>query len=173
MINNFQACLAIVLKEEGGYVNNPKDPGGITNLGVTKTSWEEYVGHQVDVATMRSLTPLIVAPFYQSRFWNKLSCDDLPPGLDLCVFDFAVNVGPGRPVKYLQQMVGVQVDGDLGPNTKAAITAYYQTHGIVGTVHDFQNLRRAFYRSLPTFGTFGKGWLNRVNDVESLAIKMG
>jgi len=170
--NNFQKCLTVILQQEGGFVNNPKDPGGMTNLGVTKTTWEAYVGHTVDEATMRSLTPLMVAPLYQKNFWNKLNCEALPAGLDLCVFDFAVNAGPNRPVKFLQQMVGVAQDGILGPKTLATINSYVQTHGTVGTVHDFQNLRRAFYRSLPTFVTFGETWLRRLNEVEAIAIKM-
>jgi len=68
MKDNWENAFLAVLKHEGGYVNHPKDPGGMTNLGVTKRAWEEYVGHEVDEATMRGLTPEVVKPFYKSRY---------------------------------------------------------------------------------------------------------
>ena len=82
MKSNFEDCLARVLASEGGFVNHPKDPGGMTNLGCTKATWEEYVGHPVSEADMRALTPDDVAPLYKRKYWDRASCDLLPSGLD-------------------------------------------------------------------------------------------
>jgi lysozyme family protein len=86
MKDNFQSSLAHVLKSEGGFVNHPKDPGGMTNLGCTKNTWEEYVGHPVSEADMRALTPELVYPLYKRKYWDKVAGDDLPSGLDYAVF---------------------------------------------------------------------------------------
>ena len=80
MKSNFEACLAEVLKHEGGYVNHLKDPGGMTNLGVTKKVWEEWTGAPADEQVMRSLTPEKVTPLYKKRYWDAVNCDDLPVG---------------------------------------------------------------------------------------------
>lgn len=80
MRGNFEECLALVLKHEGGFVNNPRDPGGMTNLGVTKVTYESYVNRHVDEAEMRSLTPALVAPLYKKMYWDRIKGDDLPVG---------------------------------------------------------------------------------------------
>ena len=80
MNDNFDKCLALVLKSEGGFVNNPADPGGMTNLGVTKTVWEEWVGHQVDEKAMRALTPADVAPMYKAKYWMACYAPQLKIG---------------------------------------------------------------------------------------------
>ena len=110
---NYQKCLETILHHEGGYVNHPKDPGGETNLGVTKRVYEGWGGTK----DMKDLTVEDVAPIYEKNYWGKVKGDDLPSGLDLCVFDFAVNAGPGRAAKYLQTMIGTVADGGIGPNT--------------------------------------------------------
>ena len=83
--------MAFVLEQEKGFVNNEKDPGGMTNLGVTAKVWEEWVGHPVDEKQMRALTKADVVPLYQRKYWNACRCSELPTGIDLCVFDTAVN----------------------------------------------------------------------------------
>ena len=80
MKENFDEALKALLKHEGGYVNHPADPGGMTNFGVTKRVWEEWVGHAVDEQTMRGLTPDAVAPLYRQRYWDAVRGDDLPHG---------------------------------------------------------------------------------------------
>ena len=117
----FEECLKRILKHEGGFVNDPLDSGGMTNLGVTKRVWEEFVGHPVSEADMRALTPEKVAPMYKIKYWNPSYCAVLPKGLDYVVFDFAVNAGTGRSVKTLQQAIGCVADGVIGPKTMAAI----------------------------------------------------
>ena len=168
MEDNFEQCLALVLKHEGGYVNNPKDPGGRTNLGVTQKVWEEWVGHPVDEAAMRALTPTDVAPLYKKNYWDKIKGDDLPAGVDYACFDLAVNSGVGRAAKLLQQAVGVSADGAIGPATLDAVAS--QNPRDVAT--EVCDLRLKFLQSLPTFATFGKGWTRRVSEVEETAFKM-
>ena len=94
MKSNFEKALAHILESEGGFVNHPKDPGGMTNLGCTKAVWEEFVGHPVSEADMRALTPASVAPLYKRKYWDKVAGDDLPAGLDYAVFDAAIISGP-------------------------------------------------------------------------------
>jgi lysozyme family protein len=166
--DNFEQCLALVLKHEGGYVNHPKDPGGMTNLGVTKRVWEEYVGHSVDEAAMRALGPQDVAPLYKKNYWDKIRGDDLPSGVDYACFDLAVNSGVGRAAKFLQQAVGVSADGVIGPATLDAI----EKANPRDLATEICDLRLNFLQSLPTFATFGKGWSRRVSEVEEAAFKM-
>jgi len=168
MKENWEMAFAAVLKHEGGYVNHPKDPGGMTNLGVTKRAWEEYVGHGVDEATMRGLTPEVVKPFYKSRYWDRIKGDDLPSGVDYAAYDLAVNSGVGRAAKYLQEIAGVPSDGIIGPKSLAAIQACPADE----MVDALCGMRLDFLKRLPTWDTFGKGWGRRVADVEEKAAAM-
>lgn len=168
MKENFLDALAAVLHHEGGFVNHPSDPGGMTNLGCTKKVWEEWVGHPVDEKAMRALTPSDVAPLYKAKYWDRIKGDDLPTGVDYIVFDAAINSGPGRAAKWLQQTVGVTADGAIGPGTLKAV-AGKPAPEIVGT---YQHIRLEFLQALPTWATFGKGWGRRVTEVEQAALKM-
>ena len=168
MKDNFEQCLALVLKHEGGFVNHPKDPGGMTNLGVTKKVWEEWVGHPVDEAAMRALGPTDVAPLYKKNYWDRVRGDDLPAGVDYAVFDVAVNSGVVRAAKFLQAALGLNQDGVIGPATLAAVAAA-NPRDLVTTVCD---TRLAFMQSLPIWSTFGKGWQRRVDEVEKKAFEM-
>ena len=170
MQSNFEKCLSEVLKHEGGFVNNPKDPGGITNLGVTKKAWEEYVGHAVTEADMRALTKDVVKPFYLKRYWNVCRCDDLPTGLDYVVFDIAVNSGTGRAAKFLQSAIGATPDGAIGPNT---INIVQRTElSPKELINIICNRRTVFYKSINGFDTFGNGWLRRSEEVRKTALAM-
>lgn len=162
MFQNFDKSLAAVLVHEGGFVNNPKDPGGMTNLGCTKTVWEEHCGHPVDEKAMRALTPNDVGPLYRQKYWNKICGDDLPAGVDYVVFDAAINSGPGRAAKWLQEAVGVTADGAIGKGTLAAVAAF----DVQELIKAYSDKRLDFLQSLPTFETFGKGWTNRVASVQ-------
>ena len=168
MKENWSEALAHVLKYEGGYVNHPADPGGMTNLGVTRRVWEEWTGKPATEADMRGLTIEMVTPLYKKRFWDAVRGDDLPSGVDLCVFDFAVNAGVGRASRFLQQVVGVVADGAIGPKTLAAVTKMPADE----IVERFCDLREAHYKSLSTFVTFGRGWMNRLSSVEAQSILM-
>ena len=168
MSNKFKEALEIILHHEGGYVNHPKDPGGETNLGVTKRVYEEHGGTK----DMKDLTVEDVAPIYKKGYWDKMKGDDLPSGLDLCVFDFGVNAGPGRGAKFLQKMIGTTVDGGIGPMTLAKVNEYVDSHGLEESIKQYQAARQEYYESLSTFGTFGKGWTRRVDETTKLALEL-
>lgn len=165
---NYDKCLETILHHEGGYVNHPKDPGGETNLGVTKRVYEEWGGTK----NMRDLTVSDVAPIYKKNYWDRLKGDDLPNGLDLCVFDFGVNAGTGRSAKYLQKMVGTTVDGGIGPNTLKCVDAYVKDVGLDNAIKNFQEARQGYYERLKTFETFGRGWTRRVDETTELALQL-
>lgn len=157
MNNNFEKALALVLEHEGGYVNHPKDPGGATMKGVTQAVYDAY-------RKMRGRGPQSVKfisneelrAIYKFQYWDKVQGDFLPSGLDYAVFDFAVNSGVTRAAKYLQAVVGVTQDGQIGARTLAAITSP------VAAINALCDRRMGFLRSLKNWLTFGKGWKKRV-----------
>ncbi len=168
MANNFERSFSLLLKHEGGFVNNPRDPGGMTNLGVTKSVYERWVGRSVTEAEMRALTPDDVAPIYRAEYWDRVRGNDMPIGVDYAVFDFAVNSGVRRAARTLQQVVGVHDDGTIGPFTIGAAKSI----DALELIEDLCNARLRFLRSLGHWDTFGRGWTNRVNEVEQSAKAM-
>jgi len=168
MITNWQKSFELMLQSEGGFVNHPSDPGGMTNLGVTKATWENWVGRASDEAEMRGLTPEKVEPLYKERYWMAVRGDELKVGIDYLVFDMAVNAGPNRSIRLLQTAIGVPSDGGFGPITMASMKSFEP----VKLINNFSNEKVSFYKSLPTFSTFGKGWLNRVEKTKANAIAM-
>ena len=169
MSNKFSEALEVILHHEGGYVNHPKDPGGMTNMGVTKRVYEEHVGYGVSEHTMQNLTKEDVEPIYKKNYWDRVKGDDLPEGLDLCIFDFAVNAGPGRAAKFIQRLVNTTVDGGIGPNTLKCINDHVKQYGVSTTINQYQSERHNYYQSLSTFETFGRGWTRRVDEVTEKA----
>lgn len=163
----FDACLAEVLKHEGGYVDHPDDPGGATNMGITHATLAAWRGKAVTKADVKALQRAEVASIYRSRYWLPVNGDALPPGVDLVLFDFAVNSGPARAVKTLQRVLGVTQDGAIGPVTMAALKA---SPGPVTVIMDMSDARMAFLKSLKTWPTFGRGWTRRVDEVEAAAM---
>tara|TARA_R110000868_G_scaffold66646_6_gene198419 strand:+ start:278 stop:787 length:510 start_codon:yes stop_codon:yes gene_type:complete len=168
MKENWEQCFALVLKHEGGFVNHPKDPGGMTNLGVTRTNWELFLDHDVTEADMRALTPEMVKPFYKKNYWDRIRGDELPSGVDYAAYDLAVNSGTGRAAKYLQQIAGVTADGVIGPRSMEAI----KKCDAEDVVDEICNMRMTFLKGLGTFETFGKGWSSRVAEVKAKATDM-
>jgi lysozyme family protein len=168
MKQNWDEAFKHILKHEGGYVDHKLDPGGMTNLGVTKRVWEEWTHKPAKESDMRALTPEMVAPLYKKKYWDVVCGDDLPAGVDLCVFDAAVNAGVGRASKFLQQVVGVTVDGQIGPKTISAVTSKPADE----IIEAFCALREAHYKSLNTFDTFGKGWMRRLASIKAESTDM-
>jgi len=161
---NFDKCLEMLLHHEGGYVNHPDDPGGETNLGVTKKVYVASGGKK----SMKKLTVKDVAPIYKKSYWARLKCDDLPSGLDFCAFDWGVNSGTGRAAKALQKICGASVDGAIGPKTLALINRQSPKY----MIEEFGKIRQEFYESLGTFKTFGKGWTRRNKETTETSISM-
>ena len=168
MKKNFEKCLEKILHAEGGYVWHPRDPGGETNLGVTKRVYQEWGGTK----DMKDLTVADVAPIYEKNYWGRAKCDHLPSGLDLAVFDWSVNSGVGRAVKKLQKMIVTVADGGIGANTLKTLDEYIEHNGLATTIENYKNIRQSFYESLSTFNTFGKGWTRRNNETLDAALKM-
>jgi lysozyme family protein len=170
--DRFADCLAEVLKHEGGFVNNRFDPGGMTHLGVTRKVWENWTHKAACEADMRALKQADVAPLYRVNYWNALGASVLPAPVALSLFDFGVNSGVSRAARYFQRVVGALEDGHIGPGSLAAFDTWVSTHSVAEFVRQYANLRRAFYKSLPTFAHFGKGWLRRVDEVETAALRL-
>ena len=168
MEHNFEYCLLTMLRSEGGYVNHSRDPGGMTNLGVTKAVYDEFYETDADEDTMRGITEKDVRPIYHQNYWMKCKCDDLPTGVDLMVFDIAVNSGPGRAGKILQRVVGATVDGGIGPQTLGMVAKMVPQD----IIRAMELEREDFYRRLPTFDAFGKGWLKRNKHTADAASEM-
>ena len=166
--DNWEQCFALILKNEGGYVDNPSDPGGATNLGCTKATWEAWVGHPVTKDDIKALTPNDVMPLYKVKYWDTIKGDDLPEGVDYAVFDYAINSGPSRAAKALQSVLSITVDGQIGPATLRAL----ETANPREVATAVCEARLTFLQGLPTFPTFGKGWSNRVSEVEKIAFNM-
>ena len=164
MKDNFDECLKMLLHHEGGYVNHPKDPGGETNLGVTKRVYEKWGGTK----DMKDLTVEDVAPIYKKEYWDRCKCDDLESGVDWAVFDWAVNSGTGRAAKAIQKICGAAQDGAIGPKTLALIGKQNTQY----VVEEFGKIRQDFYESLKTFDTFGKGWTRRNKETTDKALEM-
>ena len=165
MKENYPQALKQVLKYEGGYVDHPKDPGGPTNKGVTQAVYDNWRKSQnLSTQSVRAIADSEVAAIYKNLYWDRISGDLLPSGVDFAVFDFAVNSGVSRAAKTLQAVVGVTQDGVIGPATIQATKTY-----IAMTV---TNKRLAFMQSLSIWSTFGKGWSARIADVKAQILSL-
>lgn len=166
--SNFNACLAFVLSAEGGYVDDPLDPGGATNLGITLRVLSDWRHTAVTKTDVRDLTREEAGAIYRARYWNVVHGDSLPAGVDLMVFDAGVNLGTGRSARMLQAVVGAAEDGAIGSETLGAM----QSHHAPDLISNLAEEREAYYHSLSTFSHFGAGWTARVNRVKELALQM-
>ena len=166
----------MVIAHEGGFTNDQRDKGnhlpdgreGCTMWGCTQAVWEKYVGHEVTQDDMKALKKEDVKPLYKRDYWDAVRGDDLPAGVDYAVFDFAINAGPAAARKMIQKALGVTADGSIGPATMKAI----QDAEGKDLLDKFSHSKEAFYKSLSTFPTYGKGWLKRVADVQTSASTM-
>jgi lysozyme family protein len=150
----FNKCIEVILDNEGGYVNHPDDPGGETNMGITKSNYPNE--------DIKNLTRDKAIHYYFRDYWTPMNLELLSdPLLILHVFDHGVNAGPKTAIKLLQRLVGAKDDGDLGPKTKASVETY---PGDV--VEEYIKRRKLFYVTLvqnkPSLRVFIKGWLARI-----------
>ncbi len=166
----FDLCLAEVLKHEGGYVDHPSDPGGATNMGITHKTlarWRKLSPWwNLSKSEVQRLTRTEAARIYRALYWTPCRGSNLPPGVDLAVFDYAVNSGPDRAIRALQAELGVVVDGQVGPLTLGAAGSADHRH-LISAICD---RRLGFLRGLSTFSTFGRGWTSRVGSVRASAL---
>lgn len=169
-MSRFAKCLEAVLTHEGGFVDHPDDPGGATNKGVTLATfvaWCAMSGR--DEPTVHDLVNISdedVAAIYKANYWDRVRGDVLPPGLDRAMFDFAVNSGVSRAIKFLQRIVRVTEDGHLGPVTLEAIRERLASV----MVSSLCDLRLQFLKGLATWSTFGRGWERRVREVRDASL---
>lgn len=150
----FEEALERVLAHEGGWVHHENDPGGATNYGITQAVARKH-GYDGD---MRHLPKSKAVEIYRADYWDKSRAGDLPQALAFQYFDACVNHGVSRGVRLLQQAVGAEVDGKIGPKTIEAAWTENTPAGVM----KFNQARIAFYTGLKTFSTFGKGWMNRI-----------
>lgn len=149
-MSQFDEIIDRVLSHEGGYVNNPRDPGGETQWGISKRSYP--------TVNIRALTRQGAVDIYRRDFWQRVQGDRLPRAVAFQALDAAVNHGIGNAVRWLQRAAGVADDGIIGPRTIAAVAA----QDPADLVLLFNAERLEFYAKLGTFDTFGKGWTRRV-----------
>ncbi|WP_442580701.1 glycoside hydrolase family 108 protein [Mesorhizobium sp. ASY16-5R] len=174
MDRNFQRAFSLVLKHEGGWADNPADPGGPTMKGVTLATFRRYVKPAATKDDLRKITDAQLATVYRRHYWDVVGGAELPDGVDYAVFDFAVNSGPNRAAKYLQGVVCVRQDGKIGPATLTATRAMMHATVINRLCDD----RLAFMKRAKDkkgkllWPTFGKGWEPRVKSVRSVALEM-
>lgn len=177
MLGNFDKCLAFTLVAEGGFSDNPKDPGGATEHGITLNTladWrEQHSEPSPPLADLQNISADEVRAIYGAEYWNRINGDQLPAGVDLMVFDFGVTSAPARSARLLQIVLRAPVIADswIGPQTIMAVN----TLCVAGAPELIEYLYTAqcnFYKSLSAFATFGAGWMNRLDKRKALALTM-
>jgi uncharacterized protein (TIGR02594 family) len=170
----FDAALAHVVAMEGGWSDDPLDPGGPTNFGVTLQTFAAH--RRIDVtaqtiaglkADLRAISQLEVRDIYRTRYWQPCRAEALPRPLALMHFDAAVNHGVSGAARLMQQALGVTADSAIGPVTLAAVA----TQPLAAVLQRYATQRRARYRSLGHFWRFGRGWLARVDATLAAALR--
>ena len=165
--DNFSACVAITLLEEGGYC---VDDGGATNFGITHATLAKWRGTpDCTPEEVKALTKQEATEIYRAKYWIPTRCADLPKGVDLLVFDFAVNSGPIVSIKHLQKVVGVKDDSSIGPVTLGALKAIDPKDLINRLAAD----RLEFLQGLGhEWALYKDGWTRRVETIRQDALKM-
>ena len=146
----FDEAFDQVVKHEGGYVNDPRDPGGETKFGISKRAYPSL--------DIKALTLAEAKAIYRRDYWDRARCGDLLPGVAFDVFDAAVNSGPGQAIRWLQRAVGVADDGVVGPITLAAVKRLDPE--VLQARYTGQRLE--FMTRLSGWDAFGRGWARRV-----------
>lgn len=171
----FARCLAHVLEMEGGWSDDPHDPGGPTNLGITLATFAAWTRRSVTAQTygelraeLRQLSVSAARPIYVERYWKPSAAAHLPPALALFHFDAAVNHGIGGSARMLQEALGVEADGEIGPITLGAANAAR----LPRLLDTYAEIRRARYRALKHYWRFGKGWDRRVDLTHAAATSL-
>lgn len=168
--SNFMACFAVTESFEGGYANDPHDPGGATLKGVTQATYSTWLKeHGRPGKPVRHAPDADIQAIYREYYWTPVRGDDLHDGLDLVMVDTGWGSGPHTAIRLLQHSLGVTADGNFGPGTLAALDAHF---GSAQLIDDVCARRIAFFRSLSTWKYFGRGWTSRLNGVHAKALEM-
>jgi lysozyme family protein len=166
---DYEACEARVLAHEGGFTNDPQDPGGPTNFGITIFDARKYWKPAATAADVKAMPISVAKDIYRQKYWAAMRCDELPAGVDDTVFDYGVNSGIARSGKVLRRVVAM-------PDTD-----WHVTDEVLGAVkkRDAQLIiismndeRLKFLESLRTWPTFGKGWGRRVGEVKAFSLQL-
>jgi len=166
--SSWGGSIAEVLASEGGYVEHPRDPAGATNRGITIAVFRAWRGnYRLGPKDLRELSEEEARAIYRSEYWNAVQGDALPPGVEHMVFDMAVNAGVRRSSLQLQDVVGADPDGVIGPRTLARVNMLADKADVM--IDSLRDAHEAHYRALRTFDVFGKGWLARVARRTALA----
>lgn len=172
MSKRFAHCLPFILAREGGKVDDPVDRGGRTAFGVTQLTYDAWRrGRGLPSSDVWGISQNEVAEIYRARYWDVCRCDSLPVGLDLVVFDAAVNHGTRNATRLLQRAVGVVDDGAFGPHSENALVAVIAAGGVPDLIARYIDGRRAFYAAIvardPSQSRFARGWENRLAHLET------
>ena len=168
MRHHFDECLAFTLRAEGGFSDHAADPGGATNMGITRATLAAVRGHAVSKADVRALTRVEAADIYRALYWKAVRGDELPGGVDAVVFDYAVNSGPKAAIRTLQGALGFKQDGVL---TRRCVLAA-QGADYAGLVRSLCAARMNFLKRLSTWLVFRRGWTARMEALEKAALAM-
>ena len=156
MDDSFDASLAFTLAEEGGFLDHPTDPRATLNSGISLGRLRRFLrAPHLERDDIRHIPCATVRALYRADFWNRDRCDALPAGIDLMVFDHAVNAGPDRSGRALQLAAGHRrdrVDGAIGPDTLARVAAMDAN----ALLEALSALQRTCYRRMAAFGLFGE-----------------
>jgi lysozyme family protein len=156
------------MKHEGGYVNHPKDPGSCTKHGITIGTLRRMVNAHATCNDVRNLDAETAEDIYRRIYWSAVDGDDLPAGVDLCVFDHGVNAGPRRAIQLLQRVVGANPDGIIGRVTLFMVDRVPPMQ----LIERYSKARLSYYQRLRHWKTFGRGWSRRVNETRELALML-
>ena len=167
-MHNFEKSLALTLKFEGGFVDNPFDPGGATNMGITLSTLSNYRGHTASKLDVKRLTQTEASAIYLSHYWEPLLAEQLPDGVDMFMFDYAVNSGPARAVIALQSILGLLPDGSV----KVSTLRESLRQDPATLIRALASKRLGFLQRLRSFQHFGRGWKTRVDAVTSASLEL-
>ncbi len=171
--SNFLACFNETESFEGGYVNNPHDPGGATLKGVTQGAYSSWrAGKGLPAQAVRNATDAEIQTIYREQYWNPVRGDDLFVGLDLVMVDYGWGSGPITAVRHLQRVLGVASDGQFGLETLGAVNAIKGRTAQINFINRLCDDRTTFFQSFSTWVYFGRGWTVRLNGIRAKALAM-
>jgi len=164
MKTSYDACLTRLLKDEGGYSNHPSDPGGPTNFGITIEDYRMYCNPSATADDVRHMDIADAKNIYRTKYWGKMRCDDLPPGVDYAIFDYGVNSGVGRAGKVLRRLIGLPDNTSVINDDVIRAVKKREPLQLADAINDE---RINFLQHLKTWNVFGRGWGRRVAGVRA------